>query len=318
MPRGGTVRYHRHRLARGMAWRVQDLHVEHGRETAEPLRTDTHGVDRIEYVDAQLFDIALRAALLELAHVDGIHQALLGKLHAMFRGAADADAQHPRRTPARAHGGDLFQHPVDDIVRRVHHLELRLVLAATALGSHVNADRIAGDHLNREHARRIVACIATRERRIGKDRRAQLVVRMIVGAANAFIDDFLQGAFAVEAAAHAPFDEDVDDTGVLADRPVPFGAHAAVRQDLRDCILCRGAFLGLVGIAQGADVIHRVVVRNILEGVGDALDKVVFADDSHVAHRRKFPCCRFALPDRRVTGHRSKRLAQTGHAPKGI
>jgi hypothetical protein len=119
-----------------------------------------------------LLDIALRAALLELAHVDRIHQALLRQLDAMLCGAADADTQHSRRAPTRTHRGNLFDHPVDDIVARVHHLELGLVLAAAALGRDVDLDPVPRDHFDRQDAGRIVARVAAGEGGISKDRGA--------------------------------------------------------------------------------------------------------------------------------------------------
>jgi hypothetical protein len=136
--------------------------------------------------------IVLGAALLELGHVDRLHQGLLGEQHAVFGGAADADAQHARRAPAGTHLGQHFQNPVDDRVARVHHLELRLVFAAAALGRHVDGDFVALDHVDMEHAGRVVAGVAAGEGRIGQDRGAQLVVGVEIGATNAFIDDLLQ------------------------------------------------------------------------------------------------------------------------------
>jgi hypothetical protein len=48
-----------------------------------------------------------------------------------------------------------------------------------------------------------------------------------------------------------------------------FGRHAAVGQDLGDGILGRWRFLALVGFAERLDVVERVVVADVLEGVGD-------------------------------------------------
>ena len=241
----------------------------------------------------------------------------------MFRRAADADSQHPRRTPARAHRGDLLDHPVDDIVAGIHHLELGLVLAAAALRRDVDRDRVAGHHLDREDAGRVVARVAAREGGIGEDRGAQFVVGVVVGAAHAFIDDVLQGAGRIEAAVLAPFDEHIDDAGVLADRAVPFGAHPAVGQDLRDRVLRRRALFRLVGIAQRADIIHRVVIADELQRVGDAVDQIVLADGHHrpfgsrlVVHRGIVPLRRLAGVPWRGKREWSKRLAPRGHALK--
>src|SRR3546814_9087917 len=105
---------------------------------------------------------------------------------------------------------------------------------------------------------------------------------MEIGAAHAFVDDLLGAAGSVEAAVHAPLDEDGDDAGVLTDRPMPLGAHAAVRQYLRHRILGGGRHLAGIGRAQSADIIHRVEIADILESVGDRLDQIVLADDDGV------------------------------------
>ncbi len=182
----------------------------------------------------------------------------------MLGRAADADAQHPRRAPTGPHQRDLLDHPVDDAVRRVHHPELGLVLAATSLGRDIHAHRVARHHLDREDARSVVAGVAAGKRGIGEDRGAQLVVGVVVSAAHPFIDHVLQAARRApgrdQVAVLPPLHEHIDDTGVLADRPVPLGAHPAVGQDLRDRILgCRAQFC-LVSRAQRTDVVHRVVV----------------------------------------------------------
>ena len=314
--RGRAVGDHGHRLARRMAGCIEYLHIEHGGQAAQALRPDPLRVHRVEDVDPQLLDIGLRTALLELAHIDRVHEAELGQLHAVFRSPADTDAEHTRRTPAGPHAGQLFDHPIDDIVAGVHHLELGLVLAPAALGRDIDIDGIARHHLDRQHTGRIVAGVAAREGGIGQDRGAQLVVGVIIGLPHAFIDNLLQAALRIEAAVHAPLHEDIDDAGVLANRTMTFGAHAAVGQDLCDRILGCRTLLGLVGFAQRPDIIHRVVIGDILEGVLHALDQILFLDNRHVAHRGAFPCCRFALPDRRVCIHRSKRLEARGLAPK--
>jgi hypothetical protein len=77
------------------------------------------------------------------------------------------------------------------------------------------------------------------------------------------------------------FTNDDDDAGVLAHRPMTLGAHARVRQDLRDRILRGRALLELIGTAQRLDVVHRVVVRDVLQRVGDAVDQILLLDDAH-------------------------------------
>jgi len=53
-----------------------------------------------------------------------------------------------------------------------------------------------------------------------------------------------------------------------------FGGHARVGQDLRDRIFCRRAFLAGVCFAERLDVVERVVVADVLEGIRDRLDEV--------------------------------------------
>jgi hypothetical protein len=71
-------------------------------------------------------------ALEEFVHVDGVHERLFGEGHGLFGGASDADAEHAGGTPAGAHGGDGFQHPIDDGVGRVEHGELGFGFGAAA------------------------------------------------------------------------------------------------------------------------------------------------------------------------------------------
>src|SRR5690606_18692537 len=79
----------------------------------------------------------------------------------------------------------------------------------------------------------------------------------------------------------ADLEEDGDDAGVLADRPMALGAHARVDQDLRHRVLRRGRFLALVRGGEVPDVVDGVVVRDVLQGVGDALDEVFLLDGGH-------------------------------------
>jgi len=214
----------------------------------------------------------------------------------MFRRAANPDPQHARGAPASAHRRDLFEHPVDDVVAGVHHLELGLVLAAPALGRDINADLVAWHHFDRKHAGSVVAGVAAGEGGIGQDRGAKLVLRMVVGAAHPLIDHILQTLPRFEAALLPPFDEDIDDAGVLADRAVALCAHPAVGQDLRDRILRRRPLFRVIGFAQRLNVIHRMIVRYVLQRIRHGLDQIVFADNGHVAHRSCAPVGRFHRP----------------------
>ena len=135
-----------------------------------------------------------------------------------------------------------------------------------------------------QHARGVVLGVAASEGGVGKDAGAQAIAGVEVGAADAFIDHILQCALRTKAAFLSPFDEYIDDAGVLADRAVALGAHAAVGQDLRDGILGSGALFGLIGLAQRADIVHRMEIADVLQRVGDAFNQVILGDCHHIGH----------------------------------
>ena len=304
VPRRGAVRDHRDRL-RGRVRGVRpDLDVEHGGEAAEALRADAERVDLLVERDAQLLELVRRTALDQLVHVDRVHQRFLREQHGLLGRAAHADPEHARRAPARAHGRHGLEHPVLERVARVQHHELRLVLRAAALGGHGHLDLVARHQLDVEHRRRVVLGVPAGEERIVHDRGAQPVVRVVVGAAHALVDHLGEAALRVPAHVHADLEEQVDDAGVLADRPVALGAHARVGQDLRDRVLRRRRLLALVRPPEVLDVVDRVVVGDELQRVGDALDEIVLADHGHGATPQppslrlssSFSCAGLALP----------------------
>ncbi len=86
---------------------------------------------------------------------------------------------------------------------------------------------------------------------------------------------------------HADLEEDQRDASVLTNRAVTLGAHPRIDQNLGDSVLGRWAFLALVGLRQRLDVIDRVVVTDVLEGVGDALNEIFLTDGGHgISHSR--------------------------------
>ena len=101
---------------------------------------------------------------------------------------------------------------------------------------------------------------------------------MTIGPPHAFIDHRLKALVRLQPALLPPFHEDGDDARILADRPMSLSAHPAVGQDLRDRVLRRRRLLGFIGVPQRPDIIHRVVVGDILKGIGDALDEVALAN----------------------------------------
>src|SRR3546814_11973273 len=77
---------------------------------------------------------------------------------------------------------------------------------------------------------------------------------MHIGLADAFVDHVLKThGRAIPAHIHADLYKDSDDSGVLTDRSVTPGAHAAVGEDLSDRVLGGGAWFGVLGRAQRTD-----------------------------------------------------------------
>jgi hypothetical protein len=60
---------------------------------------------------------------------------------------------------------------------------------------------------------------------------------------------------------------------------MPFGAHAAIGQDLRDGVLRGRTLLEFIGAAKRLDIVERMVIADVLQRVGDALDQVFLLDD---------------------------------------
>ena len=263
---------------------VHDLDVEHGGQATQALGTDAQLVDLLEQLQADFFQTVLRATGFQLVDVDGLHQHFLGHDGGLLGGTADADAEHARRAPASAHGRNGLQHPVDDRVGRVEHGHLRLVLRTAAFGCDIDLDLVAGDDGVVDHCRGVVLGVLAGTGRVGQDRSAQHVFRQVVGATHTFVDHVVdaQGG-AVPAYVHAHAHEHGDDTGVLADRAVAGGAHARVDQDLGDGVTRSRRLFTQIGLVHGLDEIDGVVVRNELQGVGDALNQVVLLDHGHAA-----------------------------------
>ncbi len=146
-----------------------DLDVEHGGQPAKPLRANTERVDLVVQFDAQSLDIgALAPRCLQLEHVDVVHQRFLGEQHGLFCSAADADAEHSRRTPSGAHRRHRGEHPVDDRIARIEHHEFALVLGAAPLGRDRDVDFVARHQLNVDNGGRVVAGVLAAELRRGR------------------------------------------------------------------------------------------------------------------------------------------------------
>jgi hypothetical protein len=132
-----------------------------------------------------------------------------------------------------------------------------------------------------DDGRRVVFRILSAECRIGDDRCAEDVVRLQIGPSDTFVDHVGDGHGRVPAHVHANLEEDDHDTGVLAERAMSFGAHARVRENLRDRVLCGGRLLFLVRGTERGDVVERMEIRDVLQSVLDALDEIVLLDHGH-------------------------------------
>ena len=108
---------------------------------------------------------------------------------------------------------------------------------------------------------------------------------MPVGAPHAGIDHVIDAAVGVPAYVHAYAEENIDNAGVLADRPVPLGTHARVDQDLRHGVTRGRGLLALVRRMHRPDKVRRVIVGDILQGIADAVDEILLADRAHVPGR---------------------------------
>src|SRR3546814_16861891 len=106
------------------------------------------------------------------------------------------------------------------------------------------------------------------ECRVGDDRGAQPIFRMHIGLADAFVDHVLKThGRAIPAHIHADLYKDSDDSGVLTDRSVNLGAHAAVGEDLSDRGLGGGALFGAIVRAEPPDLVHRGLVADVLQRI---------------------------------------------------
>ena len=143
MPCCRAIGDHSDRQIRRMARRVEHLHVEYGGQAAQALRADAEPVHFVVEFDAELFGGSLRPTGDQFLNVDRVHQRLLGQQHGLFARAADADSEHARRAPSRAHGRDGLEHPVHNRVGGIEHGEFALGFRAAALGRDRHLDGVA-------------------------------------------------------------------------------------------------------------------------------------------------------------------------------
>ena len=285
-----------------MGGMLPHLHIQHRGQPAQPLRADAQGVDLLEQRQAQLLRAIGGPSGLQFLDVDGLHHGFLGERHGLFRRSANADAQNARRTPASAHARHLGEHPVHHGITGIQHRESGLGLAAAALGRHLQGQPVSANQPGLHHRRAVVPGIDPGSVWVRQHRAAQRVVRVQIGPANALVDHFLNAQLRVPTHLHAHFQEDVDDARVLTDGPLAQGAHARIDQHLAQGRFGRWRFLLAVGFGHGADEIRRMVIGDVLQRVGDALNQMLLLND---CHGRRIPLA--AAHDTRRGGMRLRR-----------
>ena len=111
----------------------------------------------------------------------------------------------------------------------------------------------------------------------------------LVAAAHALVDGVFQRAGeALPSHVHADFQKHIDDAGVLADRPLAFGAHARVGQNLSDRVFRRCALFAFVRAREMTDVIGRVVVADVLQRTRNAFDSSRPGESGHACSLAAF------------------------------
>src|SRR3546814_18005666 len=105
---------------------------------------------------------------------------------------------------------------------------------------------------------------------------------MHIGLADAFVDHVLKThGRAIPAHIHADLYKDSDDSGVLTDRSVTLGAHAAAGEDLSDRVLGGGALFGVIGRAQRPAIVPRVIIATVLQSLRYGCANIILSDRRH-------------------------------------
>mgnify|MGYP000570658394 CR=1 FL=1 len=104
-------------------------------------------------------------------------------------------------------------------------------------------------------------------------------VSSVVTVPLGFISAHMEVVFDLDTEASATAAE----TGIGFIRAATVGTHPGIGEDLCDGVLRRRRLLALVGGGEVLDVVDRVVVRDVLQRVGDGLDEVFLANDRHGA-----------------------------------
>ena len=95
---------------------LTNLYVQYGGQPAQALCANAQRVDLFVQLNAQLLNRrqgpTFAGFLQQLVHIQIFHEGFFCAQHGLLRCAADANAQHARRAPARTHGRYGFEYPV--------------------------------------------------------------------------------------------------------------------------------------------------------------------------------------------------------------
>jgi hypothetical protein len=140
---------------------------------------------------------------------------------------------------------------------------------------------VAGHHIEMDHGGGVVAGVFTPTGWISHDGGTQGIVRIRVGTAHTFIHHRLDVDVGVPLHLHADFDEHCYDTGILTDGPMSLRTHARIDQDLCQRIPRRWRLFLQVSLMHRLDKVERVVIRDVLQCICNAIDKVVLFYNRH-------------------------------------
>ena len=272
---GGAVGDHGDGEVSGVGGEVEDFDVEDGGEAAEALCANAELVDLVEDFDAELFDVgggvAGGDAGLELLHVDGVHEGLLGEEHGFLRGCRRCRCPTCQvDTSRRPWWGTVLRTQSTMESEGLSMTNLDLASEPPPLAATVTSMVLPGTRETSTTQGGVVDGVLAGEGRVGEDAAAEFVVGVEPGAAHALVAELLQGlrwgvaGVVGEADVETELEEDGHDAGVLADGAVAFGAHAGVDEDLLDGVFGGGGLFELVGAGEVGDVVDRVIEADVL------------------------------------------------------
>ena len=132
------------------------------------------------------------------------------------------------------------------------------------------------------HCRCVVAGVLAAKRRRRNDGSAQAILGQVVGAPYAFIDHLVERHAGIPLHIHAHLAEHGHDAGILTNRAVAFGTHARIHQNLLDGIFGRRTGFLFVSRCHRLDEVRRVIIGNVLQCVGNALNDIFLFDNARL------------------------------------